>query len=217
MHWVLDVEFKDALSRYRAGHGAKNMAVVRRFSLGLIRADKSKGKRQNTPKIGELEYGFPPPNPANEMTVNLESVPCFPARLHAGSKINSNFIDLSDPPPDSAISAAVVFPDEWRTMRFKHPVFNVISCALGFIFGAAAPSAARAGETHPLVIAANDGYGVEDCLAEAGECGQVVADAWCEAHGHGAAVSYGPASRFTGLAATKIAVTPEDYVVNCGD
>jgi hypothetical protein len=42
MHWVLDVEFKDDLSRYRAGHGAKNMAVVRRFSLGLIRADKSK-------------------------------------------------------------------------------------------------------------------------------------------------------------------------------
>jgi hypothetical protein len=40
---VLDVEFKDDLSRYRAGHGAKNMAVIRRFSLGLIRADKSKG------------------------------------------------------------------------------------------------------------------------------------------------------------------------------
>jgi hypothetical protein len=43
MHWVLDVEFKDDLSRYRAGHGAKNMAVVRRFSLGLIRADKNSG------------------------------------------------------------------------------------------------------------------------------------------------------------------------------
>ena len=27
MHWVLDVEFKDDLSLYRAGHGAKNMAV----------------------------------------------------------------------------------------------------------------------------------------------------------------------------------------------
>src|SRR5271155_2966717 len=43
MHWVLDVEFKDDLSRYRAGHGAKNMAVVRRFALGLLRANKSKG------------------------------------------------------------------------------------------------------------------------------------------------------------------------------
>jgi hypothetical protein len=43
MHWLLDVAFKDDLSRYRARHGAKNMAVVRRFALGLIRADKSKG------------------------------------------------------------------------------------------------------------------------------------------------------------------------------
>jgi predicted transposase YbfD/YdcC len=43
MHWLLDVEFKDDLSRYRAGHGAKNMAVVRRFALGLVRAAKAKG------------------------------------------------------------------------------------------------------------------------------------------------------------------------------
>jgi hypothetical protein len=33
MHWLLDVEFKDDLSRYRIGHGAKNMAIVRRFAL----------------------------------------------------------------------------------------------------------------------------------------------------------------------------------------
>src|SRR5437588_581366 len=43
MHWLLDVEFKDDLSRYRAGHGAKNMAVVRRFVLNLLRANKTKG------------------------------------------------------------------------------------------------------------------------------------------------------------------------------
>ena len=43
MHWLLDVEFKEDLSRYRAGHGAKNMAVVRRFALNLVRANKTKG------------------------------------------------------------------------------------------------------------------------------------------------------------------------------
>ena len=37
MHWQLDVDFKDDLSRYRQSHGAKNMAVVRRFALGLVR------------------------------------------------------------------------------------------------------------------------------------------------------------------------------------
>ena len=40
---MLDVEFKDDLSRYRTGHGAKNMAVVRRFALDLVRANKAKG------------------------------------------------------------------------------------------------------------------------------------------------------------------------------
>ena len=43
MHWLLDIEFKDDLSRYRSGHGAKNMAILRRFALGLVRANKSKG------------------------------------------------------------------------------------------------------------------------------------------------------------------------------
>lgn len=43
MHWLLDVEFKDDQSRYRTGHGAKNMAAVRRFALSLVRANKSKG------------------------------------------------------------------------------------------------------------------------------------------------------------------------------
>lgn len=43
MHWLLDVAFKDDLSRYRTGHGAKNMALVRRFALGLVRHNNAKG------------------------------------------------------------------------------------------------------------------------------------------------------------------------------
>jgi predicted transposase YbfD/YdcC len=43
LHWQLDVTFKDDLSRYRTGNGAKNMAVVRRFALNLVRANKTKG------------------------------------------------------------------------------------------------------------------------------------------------------------------------------
>jgi len=43
MHWLLDVEFNDDRSRYRTGHGAKNMAIVRRFALGLVRANKAAG------------------------------------------------------------------------------------------------------------------------------------------------------------------------------
>src|SRR5271154_1962347 len=102
-------------------------------------------------------------------------------------------------------------------MPFMRSPFTFVSWISGVILSTAALSAARGGATHALVIAANDGYGVQDCLAEAGECGQVVADAWCEAHGHGAAVSFGPASEFAGAIAAKIAAAPEAYVVNCAD
>jgi predicted transposase YbfD/YdcC len=47
-HWVLDVAFREDLSRLRAGHGAKNMAVVRPFALNLVRraADKRSIERR---------------------------------------------------------------------------------------------------------------------------------------------------------------------------
>lgn len=38
LHWVLDVTFKEDLSRLRKGFGARNMAVVRHFALNLVRA-----------------------------------------------------------------------------------------------------------------------------------------------------------------------------------
>jgi predicted transposase YbfD/YdcC len=58
MHWLLDVEFKDDLSRYRSGHGARNMAVVRRFALGLVRANKTKGSVKTRRKAAGWEPSF---------------------------------------------------------------------------------------------------------------------------------------------------------------
>ena len=37
LHWVLDVVFRENLSRLRKGHGAANMALVRHFALNLVR------------------------------------------------------------------------------------------------------------------------------------------------------------------------------------
>jgi predicted transposase YbfD/YdcC len=42
LHWVLDVVFKEDLSRLRRGHGARNMALVRRFAFNAIRAARGK-------------------------------------------------------------------------------------------------------------------------------------------------------------------------------
>jgi hypothetical protein len=93
---------------------------------------------------------------------------------------------------------------------------------LPFLFvvalGAGPLGQAQAADGNIFIIAATEGYGVEDCLAEGGECGRVVADAWCEAHGHGAAISFGVASDVTGA----IPAAADDnrhspYVVHCGD
>ena len=69
---------------------------------------------------------------------------------------------------------------------------------------------AFAEEKSTYLIAAASGYGVEDCLGEGGDCGKVVADAWCVAHGRGAAVNFGRSD------------TPSDaisrpYFITCGN
>jgi hypothetical protein len=79
-----------------------------------------------------------------------------------------------------------------------------------------AGASAYAGETHDYEVKANDGYGLEDCLSEGGECGRVVADAWCEAHGHGHALAFGPRSALDDKA-TPVAAVDESYFVRCGD
>ena len=44
-----------------------------------------------------------------------------------------------------------------------------------------------------FLIPASDGYGVADCLTGAAECGRIVANAWCEAHGFSRAETFGHA------------------------
>ncbi len=85
-------------------------------------------------------------------------------------------------------------------------VLPVIAAALSSGFGSA-----HAASVNEYEIAANDGYGLQECLESGSECGNVVADAWCEAHGHGHALSYGVRNT------TPIAATDETYVVKCGD
>lgn len=42
LHWVLDVVFNEDQSRLRRGHGATNMALVRRLAFNIVRAGKGK-------------------------------------------------------------------------------------------------------------------------------------------------------------------------------
>jgi predicted transposase YbfD/YdcC len=58
LHWSLDVTFNEDQSRLRAGHGAKNMAVVRHFALNLVRqvADKRSIKRRRKRASWDPKY-----------------------------------------------------------------------------------------------------------------------------------------------------------------
>ncbi len=58
LHWTLDVTFNEDQSRLRAGHGAKNMAVVRHFALNLVRqaADKRSIKRRRKRAAYDPQY-----------------------------------------------------------------------------------------------------------------------------------------------------------------
>ena len=40
LHWVLDVSFREDLSRLRTGHGLHNMATVRHMAMNLVRSAK---------------------------------------------------------------------------------------------------------------------------------------------------------------------------------
>jgi len=43
LHWTLDITFREDESRIRKDHGPENFATLRRFALGLLKRDKSKG------------------------------------------------------------------------------------------------------------------------------------------------------------------------------
>jgi predicted transposase YbfD/YdcC len=58
LHWTLDMTFNEDQSRLRAGHGAKNMAVVRHFALNLVRqvTDKRSIKRRRKRASWDPQY-----------------------------------------------------------------------------------------------------------------------------------------------------------------
>ena len=86
-----------------------------------------------------------------------------------------------------------------------------------FAFGAIHSEKSRAQEPRTFVIAAEAGYGVEDCLGEGGECGKAVADAWCESNGGGTAIKYGLAADGAGAPSKTSSSDSKPYFITCGE
>jgi predicted transposase YbfD/YdcC len=51
LHWVLDVVFKEDQSRLRRGHGARNMALIRRLAFNIVRAGRGKRSIKTARKL----------------------------------------------------------------------------------------------------------------------------------------------------------------------
>ncbi|MGD0634595.1 MAG: hypothetical protein ABSA13_10010 [Beijerinckiaceae bacterium] len=72
---------------------------------------------------------------------------------------------------------------------------------------------------HMVIVPASDGYGFDDCLGDNKSCGKVIADAWCQAHGLSAALSFGRSDDITGSVLDKKTpkIAPGSFVVNCAE
>jgi hypothetical protein len=115
--------------------------------------------------------------------------------------------------------------------EFEHDVLpRVLIPLLGglFVLSAihsgvrAAPAPASAPKS--IIVSAADGYGVNECIKTGDECARIVADAWCEAHGHGAAKAFGRADDVTGaIEKTAVRETPakaiseDDVFILCNE
>ena len=80
----------------------------------------------------------------------------------------------------------------------------------------------HAAEAASFVIAGGgeNGYGISECLHENSACGRVVADAWCESHGHAKALAFGSAADVTGSVSGTDQVTTvstDDVLIRCGE
>ena len=74
-------------------------------------------------------------------------------------------------------------------------------------------------DRHMIVIPASDGYGFDDCLGGNKSCGKIIADAWCEAHGMAASLSFGRADDVTASVkdAAQPKIEPGSFIVNCSE
>jgi hypothetical protein len=78
------------------------------------------------------------------------------------------------------------------------------------------PAVAQAAPNNRFLVPGNDGYGIAECLAEGGACGQAVADSYCEAQGFKqGALSYRDVSAEITATTVKRGPRPSAFAIEC--
>ncbi|HMK89414.1 MAG TPA: hypothetical protein VK446_07255 [Methylocystis sp.] len=107
--------------------------------------------------------------------------------------------------------------EESPWIRLLAPLAAAAALAAAFQGDARAAESPAPAQSSVYVLSDSEGYGLVDCIAEKRECGKIVADSWCEAHGHGPALSYGGAGDVTGAVSAKSRPIAGAAVVRCAD
>ena len=93
---------------------------------------------------------------------------------------------------------------------------NLLASAVPISLAVAANPSVR-----DFIVPADDGYGMDECMAEGGPCAKLIADSWCQVNGMKTSLHYAAAeaSDVTASLSKKITdrlPTPY-YIVNCSD
>lgn len=88
----------------------------------------------------------------------------------------------------------------------------------GISFGLAGAAPVPVAEPLAFAVPTQDGYGIDACLQGGSSCGEALANAFCEAHGHVKAVAFGAAD-ITGTTGGPAAAPLHDgdLMIRCGD
>ena len=102
-------------------------------------------------------------------------------------------------------------------MAFSAHLLRGLAAAL-LLAGSGLPAAAA----DNYVIPSSDGYGIGDCMHAGMDCGRVIADSWCESHGHAHVLAFGTVEDVTGsiqasASSDPVAAKPGDILIRCGD
>ncbi len=96
----------------------------------------------------------------------------------------------------------------------------VLLAVAGFSVAGSFATPSRSQESVNYTISNNDGYGIADCMQSGTDCGRVMANSWCEAHGYAHALAYGSSQELAGSIAASnevVKVAAGDVMIRCGD
>jgi len=136
------------------------------------------------------------------------------AVVHAVLTIWNQF-DMSKVQPRSGLRDSIM-----RRAVALVGLFGILGAGMSLALLPATGTVAAPKAERTYLIPAGDGYGVADCIASKSECGQIVADAWCESQGHRVATAYGLATPedFTGSTPRQTSAAPAEQplAITCG-